>query len=151
MTAIETKTDWSLRGTGYEFCNCQPGCTCKVRPVQRLLVDHRETLLQERTKLNKSLQPAAPALHELDPSIDPEPRSPERRRGFEYVAKALAEHTEGVVGRLARSLLERCRQLTIEIDAIEKELTTKIPHLAPAHSALPGALCGWAQPLTGEQ
>ena len=28
MTAIETKTDWSLRGTGYEFCNCQAGCTC---------------------------------------------------------------------------------------------------------------------------
>jgi len=23
-----TRTAWSLRGTGYEFCNCQPGCTC---------------------------------------------------------------------------------------------------------------------------
>lgn len=28
MTAIETRTDWRLVGTGYEFCNCQPGCTC---------------------------------------------------------------------------------------------------------------------------
>jgi hypothetical protein len=26
-TATKTKT-WRLRGTGYEFCNCQPGCTC---------------------------------------------------------------------------------------------------------------------------
>lgn len=23
-----TATQWSLKGTGYEFCNCAPGCTC---------------------------------------------------------------------------------------------------------------------------
>jgi hypothetical protein len=28
MTATETRTGWHLKGTGYEFCNCQPGCTC---------------------------------------------------------------------------------------------------------------------------
>ena len=28
MTAIETKTGWRLKGVGFEFCNCQPGCTC---------------------------------------------------------------------------------------------------------------------------
>jgi len=28
MSATETKTAWRLKGTGYEFCNCQPGCTC---------------------------------------------------------------------------------------------------------------------------
>ncbi len=28
MTATETTTTWRLRGKGYEFCNCQPGCTC---------------------------------------------------------------------------------------------------------------------------
>ncbi|HVU74567.1 MAG TPA: DUF1326 domain-containing protein [Mycobacteriales bacterium] len=27
-TATEKKTTWSLRGIGYEFCNCNPGCTC---------------------------------------------------------------------------------------------------------------------------
>lgn len=27
-TATETATRWSLKGTGYEFCNCAPGCTC---------------------------------------------------------------------------------------------------------------------------
>ena len=27
-TTPETKTAWRLKGTGYEFCNCQPGCTC---------------------------------------------------------------------------------------------------------------------------
>ncbi len=28
MTATDTKTTWRLKGVGYEFCNCQPGCTC---------------------------------------------------------------------------------------------------------------------------
>lgn len=28
MTATDTTTAWRLRGKGYEFCNCQPGCTC---------------------------------------------------------------------------------------------------------------------------
>lgn len=28
MTTTETRTEWRLKGKGYEFCNCQPGCTC---------------------------------------------------------------------------------------------------------------------------
>jgi len=28
MSATETTTAWRLKGKGYEFCNCQPGCTC---------------------------------------------------------------------------------------------------------------------------
>src|SRR5579864_7271765 len=28
MTAVETATKWYLKGRGYEFCNCAPGCTC---------------------------------------------------------------------------------------------------------------------------
>jgi hypothetical protein len=24
----QTRTTWRLRGKGYEFCNCNPGCTC---------------------------------------------------------------------------------------------------------------------------
>lgn len=28
MTATETTTAYRLQGKGYEFCNCQPGCTC---------------------------------------------------------------------------------------------------------------------------
>ena len=24
----QTATQWRLKGKGYEFCNCQPGCTC---------------------------------------------------------------------------------------------------------------------------
>ncbi len=28
MATTETATAWRLKGKGYEFCNCQPGCTC---------------------------------------------------------------------------------------------------------------------------
>lgn len=28
MTTTEARTAWRLTGKGYEFCNCQPGCTC---------------------------------------------------------------------------------------------------------------------------
>lgn len=28
MSMTETTTIWRLAGKGYEFCNCQPGCTC---------------------------------------------------------------------------------------------------------------------------
>jgi hypothetical protein len=28
MTDTKTTTKWRLRGKGYEFCNCAPGCTC---------------------------------------------------------------------------------------------------------------------------
>ena len=113
----------------------------------RLLVDYRETLLQERTKAVNRLRWH---LHELDPSIDPKPRSLDRRRGFDQVAKALADHTEGVVARLARSLLERCRQLTVEIDAIEKELTAKVTQLAPALLAIVGCGAITAAKIIGE-
>lgn len=27
-TATEQRTQWKLTGRGYEFCNCNPGCTC---------------------------------------------------------------------------------------------------------------------------
>lgn len=27
-SSAETTTIWRLTGRGYEFCNCQPGCTC---------------------------------------------------------------------------------------------------------------------------
>lgn len=28
MTTTEQRTRWYLKGRGYEFCNCAPGCTC---------------------------------------------------------------------------------------------------------------------------
>ena len=49
----------------------------------------------------------------------------------------------GVVARLARELASRCAELTISINALEKEITALAEKLAPTLLALPG--CG---PLT---
>jgi transposase len=47
---------------------------------------------------------------------------------------------DGVVVRLARQLLRRCRDLTIEINALEAELRNLVRRLAPSLLAIPG--CG---------
>jgi len=107
----------------------------------------RENLLQERTKAVNRLPWH---LHELDPSIDPKPRSLDRQRGFDAVDQALVAHADGVVARLARSLLERCRQLTTEIDALEKEITVIVTKIAPALLAIIGCSAITAAKIIGE-
>ena len=47
---------------------------------------------------------------------------------------------DGMVARLARQLLARCRELTAEISALEAELRPLVRRLAPALLAVPG--CG---------
>ena len=105
----------------------------------RLLVDHREDLIAERTRMINRLRWH---LHELDPGSEPAPRSLNRLRTLDRIAAAL-DGIEGTVARLARKLTERCRQLTLEIQQLERELATLVETLAPSLLAICG--CG---PLT---
>lgn len=47
---------------------------------------------------------------------------------------------DGVVARIARRLLERCQELTVQINDLEKELRLLVQTLAPSLLAIPG--CG---------
>jgi len=105
----------------------------------RLLVDHREDLVQERTRIISRLRWH---LHELDPAGAPIPRSLSQVRNLDLLAKRLAG-VEGTVARIARDLIERCRSLTIAITQLEREISQLIEKLAPALLAICG--CG---PLT---
>jgi transposase len=105
----------------------------------RLLVDHREDLVAERVRIMARLRWH---LHELDPSWEPAPRSLDRAKTWTIIEARLAG-VEGLVARLARNLIGRCRQLTIEINALHTEITAIITPLAPALLAICG--CG---PLT---
>jgi transposase len=105
----------------------------------RLLVDHREDLVQERTRIINRLRWH---LHELEPTGGPLPRSLNRLRNLDLLAKQLAG-VEGTVARIARDLIERCRSLTIAITQLEREISQLIEKLAPALLAICG--CG---PLT---
>lgn len=112
----------------------------------RLLVDHREDLVGERTRVSNRLRWH---LHELDPGGEPAPGSLKRLRTLERLAATLAE-AEGLVARLARELLERCRQLTVEIRALEAEITARVRALAPSLLALVGCGALTAAKIVGE-
>ncbi len=102
----------------------------------RLLVDHREDLVAERTRAQNRLRWH---LHELDPGNEPGPRSLDRAVALRALDERLGT-IEGTVARIARELVGRVRELTRAIDALEREIAGLVRGLAPALLALPG--CG---------
>lgn len=105
----------------------------------RLLVDHREDLVAERTRMQNRVRWH---LHELAPGDEP-PASTLDRPGVLDVLEQRLAGAPGLVARLARELLARIRELTQAINALEREITVLVKQRAPALLALLG--CG---PLT---
>jgi transposase len=101
----------------------------------RLLVDHREDLVAERTRAVSRLRWH---LHEQDPCWDPRPRSLSRARHLDQVQARLAG-LEGMVARIAADIAARISALTADISALEREISTRVRTLAPSLLALPGA------------
>jgi transposase len=100
----------------------------------RLLTDHREDLVAERTRAINRLRWH---LHELDPGWDPQPRSLIRRKHLEAATARLAQ-MEGMVARIAADLTARITTLTTDINALEKQITTRVRQLAPTLLAMAG-------------
>lgn len=105
----------------------------------RLLVDHREDLVAERTRAQNRLRWH---LHELDPGSEPAARSLNRAVVLVALERELAD-APGTVGRIARELVERIRTLTTSINELAREIARLVADLAPSLLALTG--CG---PLT---
>ncbi len=105
----------------------------------RLLVDHREDLVAERTRAQNRLRWH---LHELDPGSEPVARGLDRAVVLAALEARLADQP-GTVGRLARELVVRIRELTATINDLEREIARLVTDLAPSLLALTG--CG---PLT---
>ena len=105
----------------------------------RLLVDHREDLVAERTRAQNRLRWH---LHELDPGTEPAARSLDRTVVLVALERDLAG-APGTVGRIARELVIRIRDLTTTINELEREIGRLVADLAPSLLALTG--CG---PLT---
>jgi transposase len=83
----------------------------------RLLVDHREDLVGERTRIIARLRWH---LHELDPGWEPKARSLDRPATWDQV-QARLDGVGGTVARLARELVTRCSELTAQIRKLEQE------------------------------
>jgi len=112
----------------------------------RLLSDHRESLVAERTRVICRLRWH---LHELDPSWEPKARSLDRISVLDQVATHI-EELQGTVARLARGLVKRCRELTLEITTLTAEITAFISAMAPSLIAIPGCGAITAAKIVGE-
>ena len=104
----------------------------------RLLVDHREDLVGERTRHEQRLRWFLVELAIAEPAS----RSLGRARVQAALAAALADRPEPA-SRFARDLLARIVELTGAIRGLEREIEAVVAPLAPTLLALPG--CG---PLT---
>jgi transposase len=112
----------------------------------RLLVDHREDLVRERTAHINRLRWH---LHELDPVWDPAPRCLIRYRHLDTTARRL-EALGSVVARIAADLVARIRDLTVAINGLEREIAARVRSLAPALLAVAGVGCLSAAKIVAE-
>jgi transposase len=112
----------------------------------RLLVDHREDLVAERTRAINRLRWH---LHELDPSWDPKPRSLSSGKNVAAIAARLAG-MDGMVARIAADLTTRIAALTGEVNALQREITARVRVLAPSLLAVPGVAALTAAKIIAE-
>lgn len=102
----------------------------------KLLVDHREDLVGERTRIQNRLRWH---LHELEPGYEVRPRGLDRQVVIARVAAWLKDRP-GVVAEIARELVGRLGEMTQRINALEHRIAARVRQLAPTLLALPG--CG---------
>jgi transposase len=113
----------------------------------KLLVDHREDLVDERRRAQQRLRWH---LHQLDPSFVVPARRLDRSTHLERVARWLARREPEVQVRVARELVARCRSLTRTIVELDAELEQRTAETAPALLELPGCAALTAAKLLAE-
>jgi transposase len=118
----------------------------------KLLVDHREDLVAERTAKQNRLRWH---LHELDPTIDPKSRGLDRPGELDRVQQCLLQLSDlsgaaATVRRVAVELLADIRVLTDRVNALEKELKALVIEQAPQLLELPGCGALTAAKIVGE-
>src|SRR5216684_2194806 len=85
----------------------------------KILVDHREDLVDERRRIQQRLRWH---LHQLDPAFFVLAKGLDRPVHLDRVARWLARRPAEVQVRVARELVVRCRSLTKTIVALDREL-----------------------------
>ena len=113
----------------------------------KLLVDHRDDLVDERRRAQQRLRWH---LHELDPDLSVPAGALDRTVWLDRLARRLARQEQTVLVRIARELLGRCRSLTRTILTLDRELQARIEKTAPALLELPGCGALSAAKLVGE-
>ena len=108
-----------------------------AREIQ-LLVDHREDLVGERTRIQNRLRWH---LHDLDPALDEQAKRLERsQRRLERLRCQLARREQTAQVRVCRDLFRRLKALSRDIKTLEAELEQLVSRHAEPLLELPG--CG---------
>jgi transposase len=106
----------------------------------RLLADHRDDLVNERTRIQQRLRWH---LHELELGLDLPAGCLDRHVWLDRLARRLSRAEQTTQVRICRELLNSCRDLTRRTRQLEREISDLVQQHAPALLSLPG--CG---PLT---
>src|SRR5215211_7571595 len=102
-----------------------------------LLLDHREDLVAERTRIQQRLRWL---LHDLDPGIEIRERSLDQAATLKRLAGRLRRMQQTTQVRICRELVRRCAELSRRANELERELRALVRRQAPQLLALPG--CG---------
>jgi transposase len=113
----------------------------------RLLVDHREDLIQERTRIQQRLRWH---LHELCSELELPAGCLDRDVWLTRLSRRLARGEQTVQVRICRELVARCRELSHRASELERELALHVRAQAPALLELPGCGVLTAAKLVGE-
>jgi transposase len=110
----------------------------------RLLVDHRDDLVAERTRVQSRIRWH---LHEIAPDLDVPARGLKLQHIVERVAARLAS-IDGLIAAICREQLDRIRELNRRVN--EREIKPLIHALAPTLLSIPGCGALTAAKLVGE-
>ena len=105
----------------------------------KLLVDRREDLVGERTRMMNRLRWHLHRIAPGDPDADPAPKALKQAKTRRRVAEWLADK-DGIDARLARDVLADIDRITPVINDLEREIARLVKNQAPGLLDLPG--CG---------
>jgi transposase len=113
----------------------------------RLLHDHRDDLVAERTRIQNRLRWH---LHDLDPALEAPAGALDRRVWLDRLGRRLARLEQRAQVRIARELVARCRELSRRIAELEHELKTLLEEEAAELLEVAGCGTLTAAQLVGE-
>jgi transposase len=113
----------------------------------KLLVDHREDLVDQRRRTQQRL---GWHLHQLDPTYEVPLRMLGRASHLERVGRWLTRREPELQVRLARELVSACRALNRAINDLDQELQARTTEVAPALLEMPGCAAVTAAKLLAE-
>ena len=113
----------------------------------RMLVDHREDLVGERTRIEERLRWH---LHDIDPTISVPLRSLGRFKWLDKLDELLSLGVRGVQVDIALELVADCRRLTHRANLLHRQIERLVEENHPALLDIPGVAALTAAKLIGE-